>query len=276
MKSLDRTQRYEMPVTFGPVPLAHIRYGDVTSVSIPYTTKARDEYAALLPPALELPDETIVTVTHQRIADVSFLAGREYAIVSVSLNAIFKDDQESIFGGYGAILWENDVYSIIVGREPFGAPKLYADISDLRKDGEEWSVECSEFGTPLVSGYFQGMKELEQAEVETMTTQGGRPKVNFRYKHIPRATGGADVSYLMRGNNFKSTVDRAWTGAGRHHFYEVSKDTAPVSYRVVSRLRLLTVDEYLPAVASHGTTDIEQGTGYPLALRKPVDATISK
>ena len=267
MKSLDPALRYEMPVTFGAVPLTHIRYGDVMSASIPFVTKDRDAYASLLPPGLEVPDEAVVTLTHHRIADVSFLAGREYAIVSVSLNALFNGDAETILGGYGAVLWEDDVYSIIVGREFFGAPKLYADISKLSRSAESWTFECAEFGTRLVSGIFNDMRELDRSVVENMTTQAGRPKVNFRYKHIPRAAGGADVSYLIRGNDMNFTVDAAWSGTGRHTFYDVSQDDAPVSFRVMAKLQELKVAEYMPAVASHGITDIEQGTGYPLALR---------
>lgn len=261
MHVLDPNKRYEMPASFGPTELDHIRYGDVTTLAIPFITDGI-AMARLLPPGLEPAETPVVTVNRHRIADVSFLAGREYQIVSVTFSCLHRrEDDTKIQGGYGIVLWEDDVYSCIVGREPFGAAKHYADIPAVDYDGDTWKFTCSEYGQSLISGELRGMKELSSQEVAEQHGQAGRDPVNFRYKHIPRASGGCDVSYLMRGNNFRATIDAAWEGSGSHTIHATAFEDAPVSHRVLEGLRSLPVLEYRAARASHGTIDIEQGTG---------------
>jgi len=259
---LEKGARYEMPVTFGPVPLDEIRYDDVISIGVRFRTTS-ESIERVLPPGLIPAEDPVVTIRRQHIGKSSFLAGKPYNIVSVTVAARFPgaDGIEPLDGGYGVVLWEDDVYSIIVGREPFGVPKIYAVCSPIELNDSVWNFSCSEFGTDLIRCRFDRDDEIEPANFEETLSRAGRERINFRYKHIPRPTGGADVSYLMAGNTMISEVQRVWTGAATHEFCETTFESAPVSHRVISALRELEFVETLPSIATFGSVVIQQKTG---------------
>lgn len=264
MFTLQRGVRYEMPPTSGPVPLDHISYGEVSRATISFLS-TKDALAKLLPPGLEPADEPTVSVSHHKILDVSFLAGRGYNILSVDLAAVFQGETR-MAGSYPPVVWEDDVYSIIVGREPFGVAKIFADIPDVTRNASNWQMECSEFGAPLVTGYLKDMQPLNEERVRELNSIVSQPGHTFRWKHIPNAFGGASASYLMKGNQMIGTVDSAWSGEGTHQFHTPPREAAPVSYRFMHALQELTVVERRPALAIHGTVNILQRTGQPLDL----------
>jgi acetoacetate decarboxylase len=260
----DVHERHEMPITFGSVPMDHIHYDRVTNVTIPFRTE-KDALAALLPPGLEPADDPVVTVGRRRIEGASFVAGQEYQIVAIGLAAVFQDEDGPLAGAYAAVAWEDNAAAIILGRESYGVPKIWADIPaiDVDADSDHWDFTCSEYGTPLLTGNVANV-EKHSAERTAEIVAAMKPKVNFHYKHLPSQWGEPDISYLALGNTHESTIEDTWSGEGRVEFHETTWEKAPAGHRVVAAFRSLPVVEWLPASATRGPLDIVQHTGRKL------------
>jgi acetoacetate decarboxylase len=135
---------YFQPAHFGPWPIEPVlHYGDLTSMFISYITD-KDAVASMLPPGFEPSDVPTVSVWAQYCQEVSFLAGFGYNIVGVNFGAVWNGKKETRTGAFSAVLWENDFYPIMYGREHLGAPKLWGDIPDVQvnKDGDAGGRVC--------------------------------------------------------------------------------------------------------------------------------------
>jgi len=252
--------RYIMPTGFGPTRTENVaHYGSVTTLTILYQTD-KDALAALLPEPFEPPDNPEVTVYCQMCRQVDFMAGRGYNLVGVNLSAVFngKKDRFAFPVNYAAVLWENDTFPIIHGREVLGAPKIYADIPDPQRHGNNWRFHCSVYGKRLVEAEIKNATPVDDTMRQQIEQMSGE-SLWVGWKYIPSTNGiGSDVSFPTVIPH-KLTISEAWLGEGSHRFFEAAWEDVLVSAQVLQGLRTLVVKEYHPAFIMKGPIDLLVG-----------------
>lgn len=246
---------YIMPAHFGPAQDLKIgHYLDVKSYTIAYTTD-KDSVAALLPEPFEPADEPGVSIICQVCRGVSFLAGGGYNLILVKLDAVFCGKKDHVACGFGAALWENDTYPIILGRELAGAPKLYAEIPDPWINNDNVSFYCSEYGTRLLEAEIRNLAPANEETVQQMQKQADSAHTLW-WRYLPNLNQqGAEVSYATEVRN-RSTIKQVSLGEGSHRFYETAFQKTPVSAYIMKGLSTLKVKEYRPAVAARSSSDL--------------------
>jgi acetoacetate decarboxylase len=253
--TFEPNKRYFMPPHFGPAPqwpVAH--YGDLTQFTILYSTN-KDALAALLPEPFEPADDPVVTVYCQMCRQVDFMAGRGYNIVGVNLAAVFNGKKDHFAGSYAAVLWENDFFPIVTGREQLGAPKLYADIPDPQQEGNNWRFHCSLYGTRLVEGEIRNTTPTDDT-VRQQIEQMAKETTWMGWKYIPKADHtGPELSFPTVIPT-RPTIRQAWLGEGSHRFLDTTFESAPTSDYVMQGLRTLVVKEYRAAAITKGKLDL--------------------
>ena len=250
--------RYFMPTNFGPLSNQRVcHYGDLTQLTILYLTDV-DALAAYLPEPFEPADEPIVTVYCQVFREVDFLAGRGYNVVGVNLAAVFNGKKDNFTGRYAAVLWENDTTPILTGRELLGAPKLYADIPDPQKEGNDWRFHCSLYGTKLIAGEIKNAALVDDAarkQIEKIANE----RLWMGWKYIPKANWrGSEVSFPT-AIPARTTVSQAWMGECKHAFFKTTWNSSLYNSQILSGLRKLKVKEYRAGVVTKGTLDLLVG-----------------
>ena len=246
---------YMMPAHFGPpqdLKVGH--YLDQTSYTVAYTTD-KDAVAALLPEPFEPADEPMVSVTCQVCRGVSFLAGGGYNLIAINLAVVFNGKKDHVAGGYALVLWENDTYPILLGRELLGAPKLYAEIPDPWINGDIRSFYCAEYGTRLLEAEIRNLKPADERTLQQMQQQR-EPGHWLCWRYLPKLDQrGAEVSFATDVRS-RPTVQQAWFGEGSHRFYETTFEQTPVSAYIVRGLNTLKVKEYRRASVVRGSSDL--------------------
>ena len=247
---------YFQPAHFGPWPVEPVlHYGDLTAMYINYTTD-KDAVASLLPPGFEPTDIPSVSVWAQYCRDVSFMAGFGYNIVGVNLSAVWKGKKENRAGAFSAVLWENDFYPIMFGRDHLGAPKIWGDIPDVQiTKGNGRRFLCSEKGTTLVEGFVTDLKPVP-AEAIKMMNANSKQGNWFCWKYISHASQKkADLS-LPTSLHSQSNVKEAWTAKGAHKFHTPKWEETPLSSHIMAGLSKLKVKEYTGAMITRGENDL--------------------
>ncbi|RJP75265.1 MAG: hypothetical protein C4532_00625 [Candidatus Abyssobacteria bacterium SURF_17] len=251
-------QPYVMPGHFGAAntgwdgKVAH--YEDNTAITIMYVTD-REAVAALLPPGFTPTDPCVVSVAFVMCRGVDYMAGGGYNLVNVNVSARFEGKRDKAEGNFALVLWENDFFPIMLGREVLGAPKLYAEIPDAwMRDGKR-GFTASENGTLLLEGEIWDLREATPEEMQAMAEQN-KGKIWMGWKYIPSCDlRGADVSNAT-ALPAKSDIKNVWMGQGKVTFHEVAWEKAPLSSRVVNVLNKLPVVQYQGALMTRGSQDL--------------------
>jgi len=258
--TFDPIKGYSMPTGFGPAQSrSTCHYGSVTQYIILYQTD-KDALAALLPEQFEPADAPAVTVYCQVSRDVDFMGGHGYNLVGVNLSAIFngKKDRFAYPLNYAVILWENDAFPIVHGREILGAPKIYADIPDPEQTGNSWSFGCSVYGKKLLEGKITNANKLDDTVRQQIEDMSGE-SLWAGWKYIPNTNWvGAEVSFPTVIPH-KLSIYEAWLGEGSHVFFEHTWESVLTSAQVLEGLRKLVVKEYRPSLILKGTLDLLVG-----------------
>ncbi|MDD5190909.1 MAG: acetoacetate decarboxylase family protein, partial [Dehalococcoidales bacterium] len=229
-------------------------YSKITQISINYITD-KDKLAALLPVPMEPADVPVVNYNLQVCSGCDFLAGRGYNLISVNFSAVFKGKKDYVAGAYAAVLWENDTYPIILGREHFGAPKIYGEIPDPAYDDHTWRFSCSEYGNKLLDAEITNLNPVSDTDCKQMS-QAGAEGNWICWRYLPGlGWKGAEVSYATVVKS-KPVYHKAWTGDGKLQLFTVDFAQAPISYQIIKGLQGLPVKQYLPAVMSELSQDL--------------------
>ncbi len=251
-------QPYVMPGHFGSAAMgwdgkvAH--YADNTALTIMYVTE-REAVAPLLPPGFVPADVPLVSVTFAMCRGVDFMAGGGYNLVSVNVAARFVGKRDIAEGNFALVLWENNFFPIMLGREVLGAPKLFGEIPDAwMRDGKK-GFAVSENGTLLLEGEVWDLRTPTDEELKAMTDQN-KGKIWMGWKYIPSCDlRGADVSNAT-ALPAKSDIKEVLVGQGKITFHETAWENAPLSYRVINTLKKLPVVQYQGAVMTRGSNDL--------------------
>ncbi len=247
---------YLMPVSFGEVPYQPVAvYGDVWTLAAMYITD-RDALSALLPTPFEPADEPLVTVFYQKCNKVDFLVGGGYNLMGVNLAAVFNGRHDHIQGNYAAVLWENNTIPITLGRELLGAPKVYGDIPDPFRIGDDWRVQTSHNGRLLLELSIRNAQPLAGAALDLVRAgANATPWMGWRYLPAPDGRGTALSEPTLIGG--ESAVDEAWAGTDASVcFGDVVPEIGLVMVHIMSRLRSLVPREYRGSVITHGSSKL--------------------
>lgn len=251
---LDPDGSYLMPVSIRQRPLRAGVFEDMWTLSTSYRTD-KDVLAALLPLPFEPADEPVVTVHYGQCCKVNILAGGGYNLLGVTLTTFFNGRKDQLGGHYSLVMWENQMNPVIRGRELVGVPKLFADVPDPSRDGDDWRVYAAENDHVLL--------EMEitnaQPQSETFVTQLNADQANnpmLGWKYIPNVDGvGAALSHpTLIGR--QTHISQAWEGEGRVEYGDLTWETNPASVDIVEALKTLVVREYLGGSITYGSMTI--------------------
>ena len=188
---------YRMPLIMGPqwegeTPNYLYQHSEV--VALQYLTDS-DAISALLPDCYEVGKEPHVTILISYNNGIDFMAGGGYILAAIQVSAQFDGDKDSIEGDYILVMFENQTWPIICGREDLGIPKLYAEISPIKiySDG---GLRCE----ASFWGHFLFGIELSPPKKQNIMVKLAANKIiNSRpwlgYKYIPSLDGPPDAEY---------------------------------------------------------------------------------
>jgi acetoacetate decarboxylase len=245
--------RLQMPATFGPSIFPSVStYERQSTVAISFKTD-RDAVAPLLPPWFTPSDEPVVSFTHQQLEGIDYLQGRGYNLVNVAVTARFDGKRGTLERPCPIVIWESDTMPIIAGRELAGNPKIYGQVSDLRRQEDSASFECREYGTLLVAGAVNGLRPLTEGRLERVN-QTNQDSSLFSWKLIPGCDGpDADYPTLIHGSTH---FVEAWSGTGTLEICSPTIQDAPISSHIVAALRALPQLEQRRAFVGVGTAQL--------------------
>ncbi len=250
---LDPTQRYQLPVVFGPARFPDVSsIGSVRGLTIPFRTE-RSAMAKILPPFFEPADPPIVSVGHMTMGDVDYMGGRGYKVVRVTLSAVYRGSDETINATYTPVAWESDTAPIVLGRELSGYAKLFATIPDLDEVNGSYEFSCYEYEACLIRGHAGDLRPLPASELANLQV-GGVDTVTLGWKYIP-GTGrelAPDVNYPVV-HHASFDYQAAWRGSGAIEFDVDAATGAPYSAHIIAALAELPVLEHKPALMVQGS-----------------------
>lgn len=241
---------YRMPTVFGPAvgprqsPEGE-RYGPWKSAPTDQSivraafTSTPEAIAALLPPALELHGDPVVSVSVSYLHNIGWLAGGGYNIVTIELPAVPRDGGGPA-GVFVPVLWESLADPIITGREELGMSKLYADIPDLVMTDEECVCSASWRGYEFI--------RLRLSQLSDPKGGGDVPRASrtvYNHKYVP-ATGRwgvADVDYITVTPPQDVAVHERRSGVAELSIRTATFEQLPTLFRIVNVLAALPVLE---------------------------------
>jgi len=256
--TIKQKQGYLMPANFGPWPFINSHdaghYSEIRQISVTYVTD-KDKLARLLPKPFEPAEVPTVSYTLQVCNGCDFLAGRGYNLITVDLGVVFNGKKDHLQGAYAAVLWETDTYPILLGRELFGAPKLYGQIPDPSFDSGIWKFSCSEYGNKMLDAEVKNLQPLSDEMCRQISVGAG--DANWMLWRMLSKMGGrgTEVSYPTVLKS-KAEVHKAWSGEGKIKLNRMTFEQAPSSFKIVNTLRNLPVKEYLPAMMAELSLDL--------------------
>ena len=261
---LDPEGSYFMPVSIPQRPLKAGIFEDVWTLSTSYETD-KDALAALLPVPFEPADEPVVTVHYSQCLKVNILAGGGYNLIGVDLATFFNGRQDQLAGNYSLVMWENLMNPVIRGRELLGVPKLFADVPDPSRSGDDWRVSASESDRVLLEMEILRARPRSEAAVNKLNADQANSAM-MGWKYIPNIDGvGAALSQptlIGRQTHFS----RLWKGEGRIGYgNDLTWETNPASVDIVAALQTLVVKEYLAGSVTQGSMTITRALNRVLA-----------
>lgn len=246
-----QTERYDMPVAFGPSVASPVEEGFETYTSLITYATERDAIAKLLPEWFEPAEQATVNFTYTRMMKMKWMGGRNYNIVSVGTNAVCTAGDEPCAGVYTLAIWESDAAPILAGREYMGSPKLMANIPDADIFSSDFSFSCSEYEAKLIEGRVSGVRPMTGDELAPIAA-AGKAHVGLNWKYIPGLQDEPDASYptaLYMQHNY----ERGARGTGAVEFGTPDEQEAPYSAKIVRVLAALPLLEQVRAVSLNST-----------------------
>jgi acetoacetate decarboxylase len=212
--NLDPSKYYRMPLIMGPQfdrgKGARFVYPQVEVLAFQYRTSI-EAIEALLPQSYRPAKEPLVTILFSENNGLNFMAGAGYRLAAFQVAARFDGEQDHVEGDLILVMFENQTWPILGGREDLGVPKLFADISPIKQlpDGHR-RCEASLWGHLLFG------LDLPPMKAQTGVVRGvAARRINSRpwlaYKYIPSLDGPPDADYpTMTQNDTK--LEQLWLG----------------------------------------------------------------
>jgi len=202
---------YRMPLIMGPQwegkPPGFL-YSQTEIVALQYLTDS-DAISAMLPNCYKLGKEPQVTVLFGYNNGLDFMAGGGYILAAIQVSARFDGDKDHVEGDYILVMFENQAWPMICGREDLGIPKLYADISPIKvyPDGR-LRCEASYWGHLLFSLELSPPRKQNRiVKLAANKIINSRPWLG--YKYIPSLDGPPDAEYPTISYN-DTDINELW------------------------------------------------------------------
>jgi acetoacetate decarboxylase len=251
----DPSKYYRMPLIMGPLfERGHkCFYPQVEAVAFQYHTSP-EAIAALLPECYRPAKDPLVTVHFSENNGADFMAGRGYRMAAFQVAACFDGEEDHLEGDYCLAFFEDQTWPIIGGREDIGVPKLYADISPLKKlPGGHIRCEASLWGHFLFSLEIPPMN-AQTGLVRSVATKRINSRPWLGYKYIPSLEGPPDVQYPLI-IYIESKLEKLWLGKSASlRFGKVQFDEVAFAKPLIEALATLTVIEPVQALHFQGSS----------------------
>jgi acetoacetate decarboxylase len=247
-----------MPFNFGPRD-NDVRnsgwYRDVSMLIVPYKTDA-DILRKIIPEHFKISDEPTISVNYACNKDIDWLAGRNYNLISVSVEAIFSGDVDEVAASYNLVMWENLTDPILTGRELQGIPKIYADIDDISYGSNSANVRMSHFNNPILDIAISNTVHLDKKIVDEVVKEKSDMK-SFGYRYIPNIdpTLPPVVTEPILHNS-KNLFTEMSLGKGLVKWHSSDWEQNPTQSHIINILKALPILEYEDAVMTKGATNL--------------------
>jgi acetoacetate decarboxylase len=252
---LDPSKQYRMPLIMGPLfdrQTTQFRYRQVEVVAIQYLTDP-EAIPPLLPDCYQRAAKPMVTVLFGYNDGLDFMAGGSYRIAAVEVAARFEGEHDHTEGDYILVMFEDQTWPIIGGREDLGVPKLYADISPIKilSDGR-LRCEASLWGH-LLFGIDLAPPKKQNTIVRMVANRTINARPWLAYKYIPSLDGPPDADYPTITQN-DTKIDELWfSKSGTVFFGDAAVRDVGHGGLVVDALRTLPIVELDRALYFRGS-----------------------
>ncbi len=227
-------------------------YRDVTRLSVTYLTDKK-MLTRYLPECFEIVGEPLVMVYYANNREIDWLAGGYYNLLGVDVPCVYNGKEEHMEGKFCLVLWENLTDPILTGREWQGIPKIYAEIEDHIKTGNEWRTCAHYRGHKIVDITIKETRPMTHEEIEQRRKLPGKDW--FGWKYIPKTgEGDAELSYPTLYPQGDSTWEAYW-GEGKVEWNHLTWEQNPTQFHIVNALADLPIIEYRETTISK--------TGFP-------------
>lgn len=211
---LEKDKYYRMPFIMGQLfdknNLPQLIYTKTESIVLQYESDT-ETIRSLLPECYKPAKDPLVTVIFNYFDGLEFMAGGQYKTATVQVAAVFEGKEDKVEGDYILIMFENDTWPIIGGREDLGVPKLYADISPIKiMDSQILRCEASLWGHMMFGIELEPLK-LQNKIVRQVASKQISQRPWLCYKYIPSLDGPPDADYPTITQN-DVRVDKLWMG----------------------------------------------------------------
>ena len=208
---IDTNNYYRMPLIMGPQWVGEtptFQYSQTEIVALQYLTDP-NAIAALLPACYQLGQEPQVTVLLGYNNGLDFMARGGYILAAVQVSARFDGEKDHVEGDYILVMFENQAWPMICGREDLGIPKLYADISPIKKYSNG-SLRCeATYWGHLLFSLEIALPRKQNRIVKYVANKMINVRPWLGYKYIPSLAGPPDAEYPTISYN-ESNIDNLW------------------------------------------------------------------
>ena len=252
---IDQSKYYRMPLIMGPLfdrENPQFVYTQVEVLALQYQTDS-DAIQALLPDCYRPTEEPTVTVLFGYNDGLEFMAGGGYRIATVQVAARFDGERDQVEGDYILVMFEDQTWPIIGGREDLGVPKLYADISPVKMlSNGHLRCEASLWGHLLFGMDLAPLKK-QNAVVRLAASKRINARPWLAYKYIPSLDGPPDADYPTISKN-DTKIEQLWLGkSGEVYFGNASAEDVGYAKPVIDALKTLPVRQLTQALRLRGS-----------------------
>ncbi len=210
---LDPSKYYRMPLAMGPIfdrKALKLAYPQMEVLAFQYLTEP-EALAALLPNCYHPGKEPLVTIIFSQNNGLWFMSGGGYRLAAIQVSARFDGKQDHIEGDYIIVMFENDTWPIIGGREDLGVPKIYADISNLKIMPDNHLRWEASLAGHLLFGLDAPPMKGQLGVVRTIASRQVNARPWLGYKYIPSLDGPPDADYPTVIHN-DTKLEKLWMG----------------------------------------------------------------
>jgi hypothetical protein len=134
-------------------------------------------------------------------------------------------------------------------------PKLFADIPDPYRFGDDWRVQASENGHLLLEMSIKNVQPMSDQALKQMTAEWKKiPWLGWRFLPNVNGIGAALSEATLIG--WEDFFTEAWAGEGSVRYGDVTWETNPMSGDIVPTLKTLVVKEYMGGTVTQGSATI--------------------
>lgn len=253
----DPSKHYRMPLIMGPMFDLQNRpkweYPQVEILAYQFLTD-QTAIEALVPECFSPAKEPLVTVLFSQNNGLEFMAGGGYRLAAFQVAVRFDGEKDHTEGDLILVMFENQTWPILGGREDLGVPKLFADISPIRRlsDGS-LKCEASLWGHLLFSLELPTMK-AQIGVVRAIANRRINSKPWLGYKYIPSLDGPPDADYpTISYNNTK--IEKLWLGkSAKLHFGSAGTEDIAHARKLLDALSTLAISKPVQALYFKGSS----------------------